>query len=111
MAQVTIAINSREYAIACEDGQESRILKLAAMLEEKANLLKSISGQVNENMLLAMIGILIADDLMEAKKIQAPPVQEPSNNGELSKLDSTLSLALKKLNNQIKTIANEIEKI
>ena len=36
MAQVTITINSREYAVACEDGQEVRILQLARLLDEKA---------------------------------------------------------------------------
>lgn len=39
MAQVTITINSREYAVACEDGQEVRILQLARMLDEKAKML------------------------------------------------------------------------
>ena len=34
MAQVTITINSREYAVACEDGQEVRILQLARMLDK-----------------------------------------------------------------------------
>lgn len=55
MAQVTITINSREYAVACEDGQEVRILQLARMLDEKAKMLTQASGQVNENMLLAMV--------------------------------------------------------
>ena len=36
MAQVTITINSREYAVACEDGQEVRIYQLARILDEKA---------------------------------------------------------------------------
>lgn len=61
MAQVTITINSREYAVACEDGQEVRILQLARMLDEKAKMLTQASGQVNENMLLAMVGLLLAD--------------------------------------------------
>lgn len=39
MAQVTITINSREYAVACEDGQEVRILQLARLLDEKAKRL------------------------------------------------------------------------
>ena len=38
MAQVTITINAREYAIACEDGQEFRIMQLARILDEKARL-------------------------------------------------------------------------
>ena len=37
MAQITITINSREYAIACEDGQELHIMQLSRMLDEKAN--------------------------------------------------------------------------
>ena len=38
MAQITITINSREYAIACEDGQELHIMQLSRMLDEKAKL-------------------------------------------------------------------------
>ena len=65
MAQVTITINSREYAVACEDGQEVRIIQLSRILDEKARLLTQGGGQVNENMLLAMVGLLLADELTE----------------------------------------------
>ena len=63
MAQVTITINSREYGIACGDGQEAHIIKLSRLLDEKAKLLTAGNGQINENMLLAMIGLLLADEL------------------------------------------------
>lgn len=69
MAQVTITINSREYSVACEDGQELRIIQLANMLDEKAKMITSGAGQVQENMLLAMVGLLVADELSELKKI------------------------------------------
>ena len=72
MAQVTITINSREYAVACEDGQEGRILQLARILDEKAKMLTAGGLQVNENMLLAMVGLLVADELSELKK--GPPL-------------------------------------
>ena len=55
MAQVTITINSREYAVACEDGQEVRIMQLSRLLDEKARMITGGSLQVNENMLLAMV--------------------------------------------------------
>ena len=45
MAQVTVTINSREYPIACESGQEARIMQLAGVLEEKARLVKKIKGE------------------------------------------------------------------
>ncbi len=110
MAQITITINSREYPIACEDGQEAKILKLANLLEEKAQILKNISGQINENMLLIMIGILIADDLYEIKNSNS---QNNQNNNELvqkfEELDNIISNKLKTLNNEIKSVANEIK--
>ena len=68
MAQVTITINSREYGIACGDGQEAHIIKLSRLLDEKAKLLTSGNGQINENMLLAMVGLLLADEIEDAKK-------------------------------------------
>ena len=74
MAQVTITINSREYGIACGDGQESHIIKLSRLLDEKAKLLTSGNGQINENMLLAMVGLLLADELEDAKKGVVPTV-------------------------------------
>ena len=74
MAQVTITINSREYAIACGDGQEAHILKLARLLDDKAKLLTKSVGQINENMLLAMTALLLADELEDAKKGIVPQV-------------------------------------
>lgn len=113
MAQVNIVINSREYAIACEDGQERRILELSKILEEKAQMLKNISGHINENMLLAMIGILVADDLTEARKnsVSEPvsEVEEIEESIDLSELDATIANQLKVVRDEIKVIANELE--
>ena len=77
MAQVTITINSREYGIACGDGQEAHIIKLSRMLDEKAKRLTAGNGQINENMLLAMVGLLLADELEDAKKGISPTSAEP----------------------------------
>ena len=108
MAQITISINSREYAIACEDGQEGHILQLSRMLDEKAKLLGAGANQVNESMLLAMIGLLLADELSEIKKGNKPAESTSINNEALRRIDDELAATIKNLNNQIKTIANEI---
>ena len=68
MSQVIITINYREYPISCEDGGEIQIMKLGRMLDEKARSLTQALGPVNENLLLAMTGLLVADELSEAKK-------------------------------------------
>lgn len=77
MAQITITINSREYAVACDNGQEAYTMSLARMLDEKAKMLTAGGGHINENMLLAMVGILMADELTETKKKLAAGTPEP----------------------------------
>ncbi|MBQ8785816.1 MAG: cell division protein ZapA [Alphaproteobacteria bacterium] len=102
MAQVVITINDREYPIACENGQEVRIMQLANILEQKAQMLKGFSGQISENMLLAMIGILVADDLMEARKNANTSAGENNN-------DEVWAEKIKTMDEKIKNIAKQIE--
>ena len=114
MAQVVITINRREYAIACGNGEELQIMKLGRMLDEKASALTSQLGQINESQLLAMVGLLIADELMETKKqlsMAEPKVVEKVvdssclSDNEIENIDETFSNSLKSLNEAIKSIA------
>lgn len=98
MAQVTITINSREYAIACEDGQEVRILQLARVLDDKAKQIGGGSGQINENMLLTMVGLLLADELSELRKAQAVVSQD------YSEVDKFISQKINFLNTELKKV-------
>lgn len=111
MAQVTITINAREYAIACEDGQEVRIIQLARLLDEKARLLTQASGHVNENMLLAMVGLLLADELAEIKKNGITQSSTPVavDNQRILELDGELAGKIKILINEINSVASKIE--
>lgn len=72
MGRVTITIDKREYAIACDDGQEGHIIKLSRVLDEKAKMLAASAGHINENMMLAMVGLLLADELQDIKSGVAP---------------------------------------
>ena len=129
MAQVTITINSREYAIACDNGQEAHIIKLSRMLDNKAKLLTSNNGQINENMLLAMVGLLLADELEDAKKgilpAQKPQIVEKivekvvevekpvevSKEADLSSLDAKLSSTINQMTESLQQIIDDIEHI
>ena len=113
MAQVTITINSREYAVACEDGQEVRILQLARMLDEKAKLLTQSGGQVNENMLLAMVGLLLADELTELHKgnPSSAAVSEGFDKQRLAEIDKATAETLDKIAQEINSVAKQIESL
>ncbi len=108
MAQVTITINSREYAVACEDGQEVRIYQLARVLDEKAKMISQGIGQVNESLLLAMVGLLVADELSELKKGQHAPQPAPVDDTRLCETDTEIADKIKLLTEQINSVAMQI---
>ena len=116
MSQVTITINSREYAVACEDGQEVSIIKLSHLLDEKAKLLTQGNQQVNDNMLLAIVGLLLADELTELKKSlasgtapSASTIIQGYNDEDVAALDNTLAAQIQEFTGQINSLANQIK--
>ncbi len=111
MAQVTITINNREYGVACEDGQEVRIIQLSRILDEKAKLLTANSQQVNENMLLAMVGLLLADELTELKKNPAAAANPPVDNSRIREIDALNAEKIQNLTKKIKSVASILESL
>lgn len=67
MAQVAVTINGRNYRIACEDGQEEHLIRLSGYLNGKVEELVRAVGQIGDTRLLVMAGLLIADELSDAK--------------------------------------------
>ena len=65
MAVVTFKIAGRPYKIACADNQENHILELAEFVDEKANKLLNSVGFIPEAQLLAMVNIIIAQELFK----------------------------------------------
>jgi cell division protein ZapA len=109
MAQVTISINSREYAIACEDGQELRIMQLSRILDEKAKLLTDGTNQISESMLLAMVGLLLADEITELKKGKAETTETSTLDLEkLNETDAKMAETINILTSKLKVLAKEI---
>ena len=99
MGQVRITLNGRGYDIACDDGQEEHVMRLANAMSERVNQLVAANGQVGEARLLLMAGLLLADDLhsVRAKAAaqslrQAPPKPvkaTPTRPTPFSRLTST----------------------
>ena len=81
MAQVNVTINGRHYDVACDDGQEEHLMKLAAFVDDRVAMLKQSVGSLSESHLMMMASLMIADELDEAL-IQLEEVQD--NSGESS---------------------------
>lgn len=65
MAKVAVTINGRKYDIACDDGQEAHLARLAQYIDKRVDELVAAVGQVGDARLLVMASLLVADELSE----------------------------------------------
>jgi cell division protein ZapA len=71
MGQVTLKINGYPYVLGCPDGQEARLQALGAELDARVSSIRAQVGNLGEARLLAMAGIMLADELADARAGQA----------------------------------------
>jgi cell division protein ZapA len=67
MAHVTVTINGRQYRMACEDGQEGHLMRLAEDLERRIGELRGNFGEIGDARLIVMAALMVGDELSEAK--------------------------------------------
>jgi len=104
LAQVDLLVNGQSYRIACEDGQEDRLIDLAAMVDEKVAELVNQIGQVGSNRLLVMAALVIADELVDLKN-ETGSSQELDDN---AKQENTV-LVLREITKRIENIADQVD--
>ena len=68
MAQLSLMVNGRSFAITCEDGQETRIRRLGQYVDAKVTEFVRGIGQVGEARLLLLAALVIADELADAEE-------------------------------------------
>ncbi len=68
MSSVNVTINGKNYRMACEEGQEDHLRSLAEKLDSYVGQLKGSFGEIGDQRLTVMAGILVTDELTELKK-------------------------------------------
>ena len=66
MNHVNVTINGRQYRMACEEGQEMRLLRLAESLESRIQSLRGKFGEIGDARLQVMAALTVCDELMDA---------------------------------------------
>ncbi len=61
MPDVKITIGSREFEVACQEGEEHYLRAAAALLDAEATALASQIGRLPESRMLLMAGLMLAD--------------------------------------------------
>jgi cell division protein ZapA len=68
MAHVSVTINHRQYRMACDDGQEHHLARLAHDLDQRIAHLRTTFGEIGDMRLTVMAALILADELSEAHK-------------------------------------------
>ncbi len=61
MPEVTISIGGRDYAVACQEGEEQYLHSAAKLLDNEASALAGQAGRLQEARVLLMAGLMLAD--------------------------------------------------
>ncbi|MGF1609050.1 MAG: cell division protein ZapA [Kiloniellales bacterium] len=107
MAQVSVTVNGRPYEIACDDGQEERLLALGRYLDARVAELTAQVGAVGELRLTVMAALLIADELQDALS-QLEELEEGQGAGA-NNVESAAAGALDDCARRLEAIAARLE--
>jgi cell division protein ZapA len=78
MPDVKLAIAGRDYFVACNAGEEKRLLELGAMVDATAQQVAGGSGSLTETRILLFSALLLADKLHDAGGTGAADKPEPT---------------------------------
>ena len=63
MPEVAINIGDKKFTVTCQPGEESELEAAAGLLNDEASFLVSEIGQLSEQKLLLMSGLMLADKM------------------------------------------------
>lgn len=117
MAQVTVKINGRNYRMACDDGQEEHLLGLASRFDGYIAQLRSAFGEIGDQRLTVMAGVMVTDELVEmSRKIKSMEVERDamrehrvSTVSRQQDIETRLASRLEELSNRIEMLADSLD--
>ena len=68
VSQVNVTINGRQFRMACEDGQEDHLQRLAKDLDDRIVALRGQFGEIGDARLTVMAALMVADELSETAR-------------------------------------------
>jgi cell division protein ZapA len=107
MPTVTVALNGRNYDIACGAGEEARVQELAARLRARMEGVSRSLGGAQENFLFAVTSLLLADELEQREKELSHLRGQQKDMAQGREV--TLAKTLDKLAGRIEAIAARLE--
>lgn len=68
MPQIQVTIDNKSYRMACDEGQEDHLTMLAERFDKYITHLRGAFGEIGDQRLTVMAGIMVIDELSEVQK-------------------------------------------
>lgn len=115
MAEVTLTVNNRSFDLACPDGDEARLQKLAAYVDERLHAIMESGVVRKESDLMALTAIVLADELFDAQNAVSNDNPQSSEDfseklsTELQKQEAEYAAQVDSLTQTVKKLAEAIK--
>ncbi|GAB4526660.1 MAG: cell division protein ZapA [Roseibium sp.] len=112
MAQITVTINGKSFRMACDDGEEDRLMGLAARFDGWIGELRGAFGEIGDQRLTVMAGIMATDQVSELERKVASLEEDlaEAKNQQVAALDN-MSQTEEQLSRAVNTAAARIESL
>lgn len=109
MSKADIVLLGKTFSIACAEGQEPHLLKLADQLNTRLEALKDTIGDIGDTRLLIAAGLSLVDDLNE-QATTAGSNDSGDLENRITLIERSSATALNDAATRITAIAERIEK-
>ncbi|MCB1424684.1 MAG: cell division protein ZapA [Zhengella sp.] len=116
MPQVSVIIDGKTYRMACDEGQEEHLADLAQRFDRYVTHLKGSFGEIGDQRVTVMAGIMVMDELVELQKrmrgleAEAETLRKTRDEAlaRADRIDAGLSATMTTLAERMEAIAGKI---
>ena len=104
MPKVTISLNGKAYSVACDDGQEARVLELSSYIDQRIRKIAQAGAASSEQHLLVLGALVLADELFSEREASGT-AQDSAKDERQQQIDVS---AVDHLTQKIEALAEKI---
>lgn len=119
MGTINVQIFGKEYPIACDDGQEQHLNRLAQVVSERMRSLTQQMGRAPEQLMLIYTALMLADELEDARKEAARLRSDmktiakegkiPVDNTKLEEMELAMALHMDQIAGKLEQLTMQLE--
>lgn len=108
MAELTLTINGKNFSIACDDGQEQRVMDLAHFIDSRVGDVARAGAAQSESHLMVLTSLMLADEIFELRDQIYHGGGEPQSAGKLREQELAIAGAIEQIAERIDGLAGKI---